>query len=103
MEQKLDLLLSKFETMEDKLSGIETELKQASVRLGKLEEGQIRFEKKMDDNFQILNNQNLTLLSDLQMLDKKLDRQTATSRSSSAKLRELEMRIEDLEVSPPIK
>ncbi len=96
MEEKLNLILSEIKEMK-------SELKQVNVRLDKLEEGQTRLEKKIDDNFQVLNNQNLTLLSGVQAVNKKLDRQSAVSRSSSAKLRELEIRVEDLEFSPPVK
>ena len=44
-----------------------------------------------------------TIDSEIAGIHKKLDRQIAVSRSNSAKLRELEIRVEDLEVSPPIK
>ncbi|MEQ8225163.1 MAG: hypothetical protein ABRQ37_22780 [Candidatus Eremiobacterota bacterium] len=103
MEEKLDLILSK-------ITGIESELKQVNVRLDKLEEGQNSLKTELKKDIKDLSTMLVTSASRFDTLDteiaginKKLDRLSARQDIFSATVKEHELRLEDLEISPPIK
>lgn len=100
--------------MEQILKQILSELREfkqeTKERLDKLEGGQESLKTELKKDIKDLSTMLVTSASRFDTIDsniagvsKKLDRQTASSRSNSVKVRELEMRIEDLEVSPPVK
>lgn len=99
MEEKLDLILGK-------LTGIEAELKQVNVRLDNLEQGQNSLKKDIKD-LSIITGQFATRFdtidSEIAGVNKKLDRLSAKQDIFSATVKEHELRLEDLEISPPIK
>lgn len=93
-DEKLDLIITKLNSMETELKEFRGEFREFK------QETKERFDQ-VDTKLKDLDNRSEILLSDIQGVSKKLDRQIAVSRSNSAKFRELEMRVEDLEVSPP--
>jgi len=103
-DEKLDLILKDLKELKTDVkelkegqNSLKKDVKDLSIITGKFAE---RFDK-VDIKLKDLDNRSEILLSDIQGVSKKLDRQIAVSRSNSAKFRELEMRVEDLEVSPP--
>jgi chromosome segregation ATPase len=103
-DEKLDLILKELKELKTDVkelkegqNSLKKDVKDLSIITGKFAE---RFDK-VDIKLKDLDNRSEILLSDIQGVSKKLDRQIASSRSNSAKFRELEMRVEDLEVSPP--
>lgn len=96
MEEMLKQILSKLDAMDKGNKEFREEVNQ---RFNQVDERFNQIDAKLHD----LDNRSEILLSDIQGVSKKLDRQIASSRSNSVKLRELEMRVEDLEVSPPVK
>lgn len=82
---------------------------QVNERLNSLENGQESLKAELKKDIKDVSNMLVTSASRLDTIDseiagvgKKLDRQIASSRANSARLRELEMRVEDFEVSPPV-
>jgi chromosome segregation ATPase len=113
MQETLNLMLSK-------LTCIETELKKVNERLDNLEEGQNSLKKdvkdlsvitgsfaerfdKVDIKLKDLDNKSEILLSDIQRVSKKLDRQSAKQDIFSATVKEHNIRLEDLEGISPVK
>ncbi len=96
MEEKLNLIL-------DKLIGIETELKQVNVRLDNLEQGQNYLKKDIKDLSGMIKTIGNNVDSEIKEVNRKLDRLSAKQDIFSATMKEHELRLEDLEISPPIK
>jgi chromosome segregation ATPase len=96
-EQILNLILSEVREVKSKVDSLEKDVKD-------LKEGQ-NFLKKDIKDLSIMTGEFATRFdtidSEITGVSKKLDRQIASSRSNSAKFRELEMRIEDLEGITP--
>jgi chromosome segregation ATPase len=127
MEEILKEILNKLDSLEEnmneKFSQVNGRLDTLETKVDNLEEGQKSLETSletfgknvtkgfntMNDNFDNsdkklveLDTKSTMLLSDIKTINRKLDRQSAVSRSNSAKVKELEIRIEDMEgISPP--
>ncbi len=107
IEADISGLTSMFKVMIEKFEKFEGKLDTLDSKVDKLEQSQNSLKAELKKDIKDLSGMVQTIGSNLDFeiagIGKKLDRQIASSRSNSAKFRELEMRIEDLEVSPPIK
>ncbi len=103
MEQKIDLLLSKLDNLEKNMN---ENFSQVNTRLDKLEEGQEALKKDIK-NLSIITGEFATRFdtidSEIVGVNRKLDRLSAKQDIFSATVKEHELRLEDLEFSPPVK
>jgi chromosome segregation ATPase len=97
-DEKLDLILSELKELKEGQNSLRKDVKDLSVITGKFAE---RFDK-VDLKLKDLDNRSEILLSDIKVINRKLDRQSAKLDIISGTVKEHEIRIEDLEgISPP--
>jgi chromosome segregation ATPase len=101
MEEKINLILNKLDTMGNELKELKTDVKELKDKVNHLEEGQSRLEKgqkeirsdikelghKVNDGHELI----------LERVHKQGQLLNSATKSHSVKLRELEIRIENLE------
>jgi predicted nucleic acid-binding Zn-ribbon protein len=82
-----------------KLINTDTEgrLDNSNKKLDNCDEKLDNLEKNMSEKFKDLDNKAITLLSDIKVINRKLDRQSAKLDIISSTVKEHEIRIEDLE------
>ncbi len=111
MEEKLDLILSKITGIETELKEVKLELREfkqeTKEKLDKLKQGQESFKTELKKDIKDLSGMVQTignnLDSEIAGVNRKLDRLSAKQDIFSATVKEHELRLEDLEISPPIK
>jgi len=103
-EQKLDLILSKIESMDAKmesmdsrLGNLETDIKDLKERVTGLEEGQKNLKIELKQDIVTLTEMHVLTQELIKDIEQKLIKQDFTVKSHSAQLRDLTVRVESLE------